>query len=500
MAYGSRDRQRKSGIADVDAERRLQALDAYEILDTEAEGDFDDLAFLAKQLCNAPVALISLIEEDRQWFKSSIGFDACETPIEQSVCRHGLRSTDLLVIPDLTADDRTRDNPLVLNDPSIRFYAGAPLITPEGTNIGMLCVIDVEVRPNGLSADQARSLKTLAAQVVNQLEVRKALRTRDRELARERSETEMLRRAKERLEFAEEAGHVGAFEADFKQQEIQVSREFCRIHGLEPKSTISFSKISQDVEGADVIIAELMADASFTDGEFRIRRAGDGAWRWIDIRGRSRIGADGKPEKMTGVVYDVTDRRAVNEEISHRLKNTLALVQAIAGHTLRNAVDPEVAQEFNRRIGALATAHDVLLGHARKAACLGDLISGVLTHLSIEERVDRAIPDFALSSQSVLSLSMLIHELGTNAMKYGALSTESGRVALIGTIEPREDGDWLVVDWREEGGPPASTPEKRGLGTRLIERGISHDGETVLNFDPAGLHVRMAAPVAQIAA
>lgn len=104
-----------------DTDLRLAALDAYGILDTAAEPEFDDVVFLASTICETPVALVSLVERDRQWFKARVGFEACETPIEQSVCRHALGSSDLLVIPDLSADPRTRDNTLVTAGPMIRF-------------------------------------------------------------------------------------------------------------------------------------------------------------------------------------------------------------------------------------------------------------------------------------------------------------------------------------------------------------------------------------------
>ena len=125
---------------------RLKALAGYRILDTEAERSFDEIARLASIVCQTPVSLVSFVETDRQWFKARVGFEACQTPISQSVCRHALHQTDLLIIPDLTRDPRTWDNTLVTAHPAIRFYAGAPLVTPEGVVVGTLCVIDTEPR------------------------------------------------------------------------------------------------------------------------------------------------------------------------------------------------------------------------------------------------------------------------------------------------------------------------------------------------------------------
>jgi len=149
---------------------RLATLGAYGILDTPPERGFDDIVMLATQLCEAPVGLVSLVEADRQWFKARIGFEQGETPLGQSVCSHALSSHDLLIIPDLTLDERTKHNTLVTHDPFIRFYAGAPLVAPNGQVLGTLCVIDPVARPQGLTAAQAAGLAALARQVIDLLE------------------------------------------------------------------------------------------------------------------------------------------------------------------------------------------------------------------------------------------------------------------------------------------------------------------------------------------
>ena len=160
-----------------DEAKRLAALDSYGILDTPAEQGFDDIVLLATQICEAPVALVSLVADERQWFKARIGFDACETPLSQSVCAHTLWRPGLLVVPDLAVDPRTCGNTLVTGSPHLRFYAGARLETPEGEALGALCVIDTEPRMEGLPSHQARALEALARQVMAQLELRRAVRT-----------------------------------------------------------------------------------------------------------------------------------------------------------------------------------------------------------------------------------------------------------------------------------------------------------------------------------
>lgn len=135
--------------AESDTQARLNALDLYAILDTPAEVEFDDIAFLAADICRSATALVSLVVEERQWFKARVGFDACQTPIGQSICVHALQSPGLLIIPDLTVDPRTMDNTLVTGPPHVRFYAGARLETPEGVGIGTLCVLTTSPAPAG---------------------------------------------------------------------------------------------------------------------------------------------------------------------------------------------------------------------------------------------------------------------------------------------------------------------------------------------------------------
>jgi len=157
--------------ARMDEKRRLEALRQYHILDTPAEDALDDLAALAATICHTPFALISLVDEDRQWFKSRVGFSVAETPLNVSFCAHALHQSELLIIPDTTQDERFARNPLVTGSPGIRFYAGAPLVTPDGAVLGTLCVADLI--PRTLASDQTGALRVLGRQVMTHLELRR---------------------------------------------------------------------------------------------------------------------------------------------------------------------------------------------------------------------------------------------------------------------------------------------------------------------------------------
>jgi two-component system, cell cycle sensor histidine kinase and response regulator CckA len=147
---------------------RLSSLRRYAILDSDSEKAYDDLTFLAMQICDSPIALITLVDADRQWFKSKIGIDFSETPRDISFCAHAILDTELLMVCDATLDERFSDNPFVASGPKLRFYAGAPLVTPDGYSIGTICVADV--KPRQLTSEQQQSLRVLARQCVLLLE------------------------------------------------------------------------------------------------------------------------------------------------------------------------------------------------------------------------------------------------------------------------------------------------------------------------------------------
>ena len=646
---------------DISDESRLEALAGYDILDTPPEEGFDSIVELATQLCACPVALVSLVDRDRQWFKARVNFPPCETDLSSSVCAHALSRPDaLLVIPDLTADARTRANPLVTGEPSIRFYAGAPLVTRDGHVLGTLCVIDNNPRPAGLTKAQADGLGALARQVVTQLDLRRAIRDRDALQARESYRHKLFERLTEGFIVGELVRDAGGSVVDWRY--IEVNQAWGELVGIDPHTVIGrtlrdvipgvedawvsefaqvvetgrpsqfirqvgtlrrwyegralkldqarfgvlFTEVTERVE-ADARLTALLsigdrlrhcltvgevtqAAAEIAGRTLGAHRAGFGRilgdvdaveiepdWNVpgmasiaghhrfddygnirthlqrgealvindvvTDLRTRSNPGPMQKigiaalvnipvrergktvavfivhhrePRSWNAAELDflrnVADRieasvariRAeehqalLNHELSHRMKNTMAMVQAVAIQTLKDASDKDAVAAFTDRIHALASAHDVLLQANWAAAQMRPVIAAVLANFRQMERFGVGGPDLALGPRAVVSLSLLLHELATNAVKYGALSTDAGTVRLNWRVEASPAGDELVLDWTERGGPPVAEPTRKGFGSRLVRLGLVGTGGVVLRYDRSGFSAELRALLAHV--
>ena len=363
---------------------RLAALRSYRILDTPPEPEFDDLVLLAARLCEAPVALISLIEDRRQWFKAELGLGVRETPLDLSICAKVVFQPGLTVVRDMTQDRRFSGNPLVTGWPHLRFYAGALLETPEGLPLGMLCVLDHRVRD--LTDEQAFTLQALARQVMSQMELRRAIAERD-----------------EALEASRRSEH---------RQALLV------------------------------------------------------------------------------------------RELHHRVRNSLAMVQALLGATARTTgTVREFYRSFSARISSLAKTQTLLTEDYWQTAPLRELVLKELRPFA-EERPGRFTldgPAVELAADLAVPVGMALHELATNAAKHGALSVPTGRVEVTWELRTVEGVRKIHLEWRERGGPPVQASEREGFGSTLLRKVLPMqvNAEVEVEFDPEGLRCRIVAPLVE---
>lgn len=482
---------------------RLAALRAYGILDTPREPVFDEITQVAALACKAPIALVSFVEDTRQFFKAEVGLGARETPIEQSVCVHALLQRDLFVVPDTTLDPRFACNTLVTGKPHIRFYAGVPLETPEGIPLGTLCVLDTQPRPQGLTDEQASVLRALARAVMAQLDLRRS--------------NKALKDSEARLQLALDAGHIGTWAWHSVTRQVTADANCARMFSVSPDRAASGAPVEAFLGAIHPDdrprVAAVLARVVRRGGEYKVQHRlvqGDGSLRWVVARGRCEHDEAGRPVHFSGVTVDVTDLKRAQEgqellsrELSHRIKNIFAVVGGLAALSARGHPEAKgFADEFRQRVNALAQAHEYVrpqgpdgIPGGSDQTVLG-LMRVLLAPYRQGERERFAIrgEDVPVGPKSATALALIMHEQATNAVKYGALSNEAGLVTLTG----ERDGDLYRLTWEERGGPPVEgAPERKGFGTQMAARSVTGQlGGTLTNdWAETGLTVRLNLPV-----
>lgn len=310
----------------------------------------------------------------------------------------------------------------------------------------------------------------------------------------DRTETEA------RLELGLDAMGVGVSDWDLVSGRMIWSVQQERLFGLAPGTfdgvPDTFHRMirADDLARLNVEIeAALSLGRNGVTSRYRMRRA-DGAERWMETSSRFVLGADGALVRMVAAHLDVTDRveeearsQRMTGELAHRLKNTLAMVQAIARQSFKTREGaPEIWDAFERRLQSLAAAHEVLTETRWEAAPMAHIVARMIApHDPGGGRLRAQGPEVELPPRVAVALGLALHELATNALKYGALSNEVGRVGVSWSVEGRR----LRLVWRESGGPVVTPPERRGMGRRLLEQGLAGDlgGPVSLAFPAEGV-------------
>lgn len=312
---------------------------------------------------------------------------------------------------------------------------------------------------------------------------------------------EALASSEERLRIAQDAGGIGTFEWNFRSGEVMVTEEFCRIWGLPPHSSIRAGVFEEFIHPDDRHLLATGSDHPLENlvgyTEYRIIRQNDKQVRWLARRAEIVHDASGRTSRIVGAVYDITDRKRMEEhrqlltqELAHRVKNTLAMVQAISIQTLRNAPSLEAAGSiFSERLNALARANDTLLQESWSSANIGVIVEGAIQSHNDHGRIHVSGPEVRLGPKAALALSLSLHELCTNAAKYGALSVEFGRVEITWEVKGEGDAARLKFRWQESGGPVVKAPERKGFGSRLIEQSLADSlgDKARISYEPTGV-------------
>lgn len=469
--------------ADIEA-GRLRALEALAALDGDAaDHRLQRLARLAARLLSAARARIVLIDDHRVWLKAGYGEAEAETPRAGSLAEAllelggGARIADAACLAALSANGAGQS------------LAWAPLIDPGGLILGLLIVEGFE-EPRIGDAEAVEALTDLAALSMLAL-------IRDAQVARHDAQRSL---DAERLSLALDAAKMGEFEWDIAPDIFLVSPRMSRISQLPAGETPARggTAINDVIAPADRVAARRAIEEKLRlKGRFEIeyRPALDDRERlaWHRAFGVLVRGPDGAPERLIGVVQDITQRRNADDqrenllsELDHRIKNLLAVVQSVASQSARKSSSLDgFLKTFAARLKSMSSAHDLLSAARWRGATLARIAAAELGGLApTQTRWDG--PELFLSPRAAAALSLALHELAVNAVKYGALSVETGRVEVVWRRAPQGG---FSLEWLETGGPMIAPPAQRGFGATLVEDVVGRElgGRATIEFRRSGV-------------
>lgn len=437
---------------------RLGALHALGILDGATnEPRFLRLTRLAARLFDAPRASIALVDKDRIWRKAYVGHASAEGP------RHG----------DLADRVVAADGPVDL---------AVPIRDDQGHVLGALTVEGPGMH-GPASAEDRRALEDLADLAAEAL-LAKPARTLE----------------SERLDLAISAASLGEFEWDIRRDLFTISPRLAKISNIEPgerpaeNGEALYPYIhAEDREWVRESISAQLRETGRYDVEYRRADGPDGREVWNQGSGVVLLGPDREPAYLIGVVQDITARKLHEEqrenlvaELDHRIKNLLSVVQSVAAQSARKSASLDVfLKTFAARLKSMSSAHDLLSAARWRGATLARIAAAELGGLApTQTRWDG--PEIFLTPRAAAALSLALHELAVNAVRYGSLSTENGKVEVVWRRTP--DGGF-ALEWLETGGPPATAPRTKGFGATLIEdvAGRELGGSAKINYRPSGV-------------
>lgn len=470
---------------------RLATLGSYQVMDNARKNAFDRITQLVADIFSAPIASISLIDADRELFKSAVGLAETQADRDISFCQQMIDSHEPVVIEDASIDPQFDRHPLVSGDPSIRFYAGAPLIAPNGMVLGALWFADTVPRFR-ITKNQLNQLKNMADIVMSELELSREIRLREqaqKNAAIDRSN----------LDLTLALSDIASFRLDLETGMIEWGGAYMKIWGEDAGEALTqvesaMARIHpEDRDSVTEAMSAAAAPGEKYEARFRIILP-SGETRWVEGYG-DYLEANGRPT-LTGVNKDITHSvdqqeqlRLHTRELHHRLRNLFATLQSIMMLTKNSATSiDDYIERIKNRLSALNRAQQILLDTNFVTGSFAALVRDLC---KTYPRVRWFGPDIILEENAMVSISLVLNELATNAAKYGALTADTGLVKIKWTILPDEDGQDIVeLRWLESGGPKSQpAPSVSGFGSSLIDHSITRNlrGEIERDWTVDGL-------------
>lgn len=480
-------------------EERLAVLAGFGLEGFPGDPELDRITRFAAHLCGTPIATLSLVEPERQRFLAREGISETETPRSTSFCAQTMLGGDILEVLDATQDDRFANFPNVTGGLNLRYYAGAPLISAEGSPLGALCVIDLAPRAEPLSDLQREGLQVLAAAVMRRLEERRYRISAAQAL--EESETQFRVLADSIPDIAWSTDEDGQFD--------YFNARWYEYIGVDARPEEGWNAYfhPEDHERWFSTWEQARARGEPYETEYRLRHRG-GDYRWVLARGLPLKDASGQITRWFGTITDIDDsyrqseaRDLLAKELAHRIKNVFSMISSLL--TLRTRGKPELAdfaREMDRVIRSLAQAQDFVMPiRSQEEQQLLGLLEILLTPYRTvhADAISISGDNTQIGARSATPLALIVHELITNATKYGALSVPEGRIA----ITTEQSGDRMVMTWQESGGPTVHEPETQGFGTRLLKTTIENQlgGSFTRDWKEDGLVCTIAVPATHLA-
>jgi PAS domain S-box-containing protein len=459
-----------------DETARLEAVKRYAVPDMPSDAAFEKIVGLAAQFMSVPIALISIVDKDRIWFKARYGLDVAQIEREPGLCASAILQDQPWIVTNAPTDLRACANKLVSGDFGWQFYAGVPLAVNNGHNLGTLCVVDHQ--PRLISPHETTLLRSLASLVVELFE--QGFSANEREaVALERAD-ELIKDGR-LLSAIVDSSQDAIASKDLSGIVTSWNGAAQHIFGYSAKDMIGQSitrVIPQNRLGEETYVLESIKRGERIEHFDTVRRRKDGNLIPISLTVSPIRDEHGVIVGASKIARDISDRvesqnriRALLREVNHRVKNQFAVILSMVRQTSQRA---ESLQEFESRIRerimALARSHDLLVSEDWRGATIADLLKAQTEVFSQRQRIAASGPSVLLSPMAVQYLGMAFHELAANAAMYGALSDREGQIDITWGVADRQGEWWLELMWYERDGPDVAEISKKGFGNVVLER------------------------------